>query len=234
MLYCNESEIQKWISKCLLNADNLTNPLTSDKQQYNSADVISDTKLQKLFEIAKFKVVNFINSSIMSEKDFLKQSSETTNGVMLIGDKDIAEFHKTGKLEAEKRMRNGGKCDSVFVHKIEKKTGDGAVRITFKPNYSNEKIINLASPALLARLATDDDWETRRMVAGNILTPEQALAVLAKDERSEIRYSIANNPGTPLSILKQLSKDSFEDVSTIAKERIKTEQIEHKQQKPKL
>lgn len=68
------------------------------------------------------------------------------------------------------------------------------------------------SPAVLAKLATDENERVRSRVAENPETPVEILTRLATDENPEVRLSVTENAKTPASILEKLAKDLSEDV----------------------
>jgi hypothetical protein len=72
-----------------------------------------------------------------------------------------------------------------------------------------------ASPATLARLASDEDVTVRRAVAGNPNTPIEALDGLADDPdeakelgETKVRWLVANNPRTAEATLARMVGDS--------------------------
>jgi two-component system, chemotaxis family, response regulator Rcp1 len=68
------------------------------------------------------------------------------------------------------------------------------------------------TPAVLQKLAIDDDARIRARVAENPNTPPVVLLALSRDENSEVRLSVSENPHTPVSVLESLAKDASDDV----------------------
>lgn len=79
-------------------------------------------------------------------------------------------------------------------------------------NAMNYVASNPATPAaVLERLASDEDPDTRLYIAQNPSTPTGVrvalLAALAKDESSYARQSVAQHRGTPMVVLEILARD---------------------------
>jgi hypothetical protein len=57
-------------------------------------------------------------------------------------------------------------------------------------------------------LATDDDGDVRRRVAGNPSTPPAVLERLATDDDGDVRRRVAEHPSTPPAVLERLATDA--------------------------
>jgi len=67
-------------------------------------------------------------------------------------------------------------------------------------------------PEVLARLANDDTWFVRSIVAQNPNTLPETLERLANDEDWCVRYYVAKNPNTSPEVLERLVDDKNSSV----------------------
>ncbi len=77
-------------------------------------------------------------------------------------------------------------------------------------------------PSVLARLATDKDWEVRWAVAGNRKTSPDTLLRLAFDGNNKVRKRVAENRETSSDLLAELALDEDEEVRKVVAEGITT------------
>ena len=68
------------------------------------------------------------------------------------------------------------------------------------------------SPAILAKLAEDENVKVRCRVAENPETGPDVLLRLARDENADVRIAVSENTKVSLAVMELLAKDASEDV----------------------